>query len=206
MSRVHTDTQTPPRLHSLPSLRIDRPRTAASEPWAWPPVAVALASIALPGLGHLMAGSRRLGWALLAVSAIIVAAIVAYSPRDPVSAFAWVVQPRNLLALLVVDIALLVFRLGAMLDAYLLARRMRPVAAHRGWPIALTLLIALTAAPHIAIGYYDLKTYSFLGSVFDEGASREAVPPPAEVQLSREVRLADGVTPQAPPVVVESNE
>ena len=66
----------------------------------------------------------------------------------------------------------------------------------------LALLLAITAAPHIAVAYYDVITYQFLDEVFDGGNSaRRQTVAPTEVQTTHEVRLADGVNASAPPVV-----
>src|SRR4029453_14917893 len=64
------------------------------------------------------------------------------------------------------------FRVVAVLDAYLLARRdggqRPPVAA--GWRRAgaagLVVVVAFTAAPHAAAAYYQLEAYDLLTSVF----------------------------------------
>jgi LCP family protein required for cell wall assembly len=82
------------------------------------------------------------------------------------------VQPRALLALLVADVGLLVFRVVAVLDAYLLGtrdRRRPPAVAsrwRRGAAAGLVAIVALTAAPHAAAAYYDLEAHDLLTSVF----------------------------------------
>jgi hypothetical protein len=82
-----------------------------------------------------------------------------------------VVQPRALLALLVADAGLLVFRAVAVVDAYLLATRdgrRRPATGgwRRGAVVGLVVVLGLTAAPHAAAAYYDLQAYDLLTSVF----------------------------------------
>jgi LCP family protein required for cell wall assembly len=82
-----------------------------------------------------------------------------------------VVQPQALLALLVADAGLLVFRVVAVVDAYLLASREdRAPAAGVGWrtgaAAGMVALLTLTAAPHAAAAYYNLQAYDLLTSVF----------------------------------------
>ncbi|MGD9714425.1 MAG: hypothetical protein AB7V46_20545 [Thermomicrobiales bacterium] len=182
---------------TLPEITWKRPVT-----WPFPGrviVAAALSAL-IPGTGHVLIGERRKGLLLLAATLVSVLAVVAVVPREPFAALAMLTQPRNLAGLLVADVALLLFRGYAVIDVVRSGRKRAD--NHPGMLVVLALLLAFTAAPHVAVAYYDIVTYQFLENVFDGGNAfrREAVAP-AQVQTTLEIRLADGVNAAAPPVV-----
>src|SRR5690606_18637155 len=82
------------------------------------PLAAALLSIVLPGLGHLFIGERRRGLTLIGITAALIAIALVFSPRDPFEALSMLTQPRNLAGLLIADVAIMAFRLFAVVDAY----------------------------------------------------------------------------------------
>jgi polyisoprenyl-teichoic acid--peptidoglycan teichoic acid transferase len=135
------------------------------------PLVAALLSCLLPGAGQLYLGERRRGTAMLVVTALILA-VAAGLWTEPTAVSRMLVQPQALLALLVADLGLLVFRVVAVLDAYLLATRdrRRAPATAGGWRMGaaagLVAILTLTAAPHAAAAYYDLQAYDLLTSVF----------------------------------------
>jgi LCP family protein required for cell wall assembly len=131
----------------------------------------ALLSCLVPGVGQLFLGHRRRGVAMLVVTVLCLAVGVGLW-SEPSTVSRMLLQPRALLALLVADAGLLVFRVVAVLDAYLLARRdtwQQPAAAagwRKGAAAGLVAVVAFTAAPHAATAYYDLEAYDLLTSVF----------------------------------------
>jgi LCP family protein required for cell wall assembly len=134
------------------------------------PLLAALLSCLIPGTGQLYLGHRRRGTAMLVVTVLFLAVGIGLW-SDPAALSRIAVQPRALLALLVADAGLLVFRVVAVLDAYLLAvRDGRRARASAGWrqgaAVGLVAIVALTAAPHAAAAYYDLQAYDLLTSVF----------------------------------------
>jgi LCP family protein required for cell wall assembly len=134
------------------------------------PLVAALLSCLVPGVGQLYLGYRRRGAAMLVVTVLCLAVAVGLW-SEPSAVSRMLLQPRALLALLVADAGLLVFRVVAVLDAYLLARQdggQRPTAAgwRRGAAAGLVAVVALTAAPHAAAAYYGLEAYDLLTSVF----------------------------------------
>jgi LCP family protein required for cell wall assembly len=135
------------------------------------PLVAALLSCLVPGAGQLYLGERRRAAAMLAVTALCLAVAVGLW-SDPTAVSRMLVQPRALLALLVADLGLLLFRVVAVLDAYLLGtrdqRRTAAVASRwrRGAAAGLVAVVALTAAPHAAAAYYDLEAHDLLTSVF----------------------------------------
>jgi LCP family protein required for cell wall assembly len=135
------------------------------------PLVAALLSCLVPGAGQLYLGERRRAAAMLTVTALCLAVAVGLW-SDPTAVSRMLVQPRALLALLVADLGLLLFRVVAVLDAYLLGtrdqRRTAAVASRwrRGAAAGLVAVVALTAAPHAAAAYYDLEAHDLLTSVF----------------------------------------
>jgi polyisoprenyl-teichoic acid--peptidoglycan teichoic acid transferase len=135
------------------------------------PLVAALLSCLVPGAGQLYLGYRRRGAAMLVVTILCLVAAAGLL-SEPTAVSRMLVQPRALLALLVADLGLLVFRVVAVLDAYLLARRdgFRSPAPTGGWRMGaaagLVAVLTLTAAPHAAAAFYDLQAYDLLTSVF----------------------------------------
>ena len=135
------------------------------------PLVAALLSCLVPGVGQLYLGYRRRGVAMLVVTVLCLAVGVGLW-SEPTALSRMLLQPRSLLALLVADAGLLLFRVVAVVDAYLLARRdgrqRPPVAAgwRRGAAAGLVVVVAFTAAPHAAAAYYQLEAYDLLTSVF----------------------------------------
>ncbi|HTF58421.1 MAG TPA: hypothetical protein VK713_00750, partial [Actinomycetes bacterium] len=124
----------------------------------------------MPGVGQLYLGHRRRGTAMLVVTVLCMAVAVGLW-SEPTAVSRMLLQPRALLALLVADAGLLVFRVVAVVDAYLLARRdggPQPASAgwRRGAAAGLVVVLGLTAAPHAAAAYYDLQAHDLLTSVF----------------------------------------
>jgi polyisoprenyl-teichoic acid--peptidoglycan teichoic acid transferase len=145
------------------------PRGPSREPRGRPLIA-ALLSCLLPGAGQLYLGERRRGAVMLVITVLFLAVGVGLW-SDPAAVSRMVVQPRALLALLVADVGLLVFRAVAVLDAYLLATRERRTPAEAGrWrkgaAAGLVAILAVTAVPHAAAAYYDLQARDLLASVF----------------------------------------
>jgi polyisoprenyl-teichoic acid--peptidoglycan teichoic acid transferase len=135
------------------------------------PLVAALLSCLVPGVGQLYLGYRRRGTVMLVFTVLCLAVAVGLW-SEPTAVSRMLVQPRALLALLVADAGLLVFRVVSVLDAYLLARRdLQPAVARtggwrRGAAAGLVVVVTLTAAPHAAAAYYDLQAYDLLTSVF----------------------------------------
>jgi LCP family protein required for cell wall assembly len=133
------------------------------------PLFAALLSCLLPGAGQLYLGRRRRGWAMVAVTVGCLAMAVGLV-SEPTALSRMVVQPGALLALLLADVGLLVFRAVAVVDAYLLASRGRALATprqlRRSAAAGLAGILALTAAPHTAAAFYDLQAYDLLTTVF----------------------------------------
>ena len=95
---------------------------------------------------------------------------------------------RKLVAsLLALDLALLAFRLFAVVDA-----------SRGGWAVGLAALVALTAAPHVAAGYLTVRSYEVLDHVFaDEEPCGDA--------CDRDAVLLAGADAPLPPSTVNED-
>jgi LCP family protein required for cell wall assembly len=108
----------------------------------------------LPGAGQLYMGARRRGFILVAITAAALLAVLVVGSWISVDAV-WGVDRRLVATILVADLALLAFRLFAVVDA-----------SRGSWAAGLAALVALTAAPHVAAGYLTVRGYSVLENVF----------------------------------------
>jgi polyisoprenyl-teichoic acid--peptidoglycan teichoic acid transferase len=141
---------------------------SSRQPWAF---VAGLLSAVVPGAGQLYVGARRRAALMLGVTILLVFCGMAVALQDEVSLLRLAVQPNVLIALLVFDVAVFVFRAHCTIDAYRCARRARTFAGFpsgaRAWRAAAVLvLVAFVAAPHAGAGYYLARGYDVLTSVF----------------------------------------
>jgi len=130
------------------------------------PFLAALLSAVVPGAGQLYAGRRVRGAVMVAVTAAIFLLAGVLWVQGPVFLLKLLVRPPVLLGLLAANAVLLGFRAVAVVDAHRLAVRARSLAARRASAAALFVLVAVTAAPHVAAAYYNYRSYDLLESVF----------------------------------------
>lgn len=128
--------------------------------------AASVLSFLFPGLGQAYNGDRLLA-SVLAVPVVLALALAALAVitggRDVLTRF---LDMQVLLALVVFDVALLGWRLLAILQAH--AARSRLSA--RGWPTWVTgVLVVVTLATHGTVGYYVTKVIDTLGALSTEG-------------------------------------
>jgi LCP family protein required for cell wall assembly len=135
------------------------------------PLTAAVLSALVPGVGHLYAGRRRRGWALLGLTAVLVLpslaiVIVVLGPWEMsgIRLATAVIRPffdhpSLAVALLIVVIAAFAFRAFAVVDSYRVANGSRwPKAA--GW-LAIAALVGCLLLPHLwaadrALALHDL--------------------------------------------------
>jgi LCP family protein required for cell wall assembly len=158
-----------------------------------------LLSTLVPGVGQVYAGWPRRGLVMIVLAlAIALAAAVAWI-QGPVWVLRLLVQPDVLLALLVANAFVFAFRAHCVLDAYKLAGRRQESRGRTGRAggriVAVSLLLALTAAPHVAAGYYDFRSYDLLTSVFADEEPLDLEP----IALARPAASPASVPPSAPP-------
>jgi len=145
----------------MPELKQSYAVSAAPRPFL-----AALLSAVVPGAGQLYAGRRVRGAVMVAVTAAIFLLAGVLWVQGPLFLLRLLVRPPVLLGLLAANAVLLGFRAVAVVDAYRLAVRARPRAARRASAAALAVLVAVTAAPHVAAAYYNYRSYDLLESVF----------------------------------------
>lgn len=130
-------------------------------------------SFVLPGLGQSWLGDFRRGLTLALPVLLLIGfglGIVMFQGRA--RALGLLVQPGVLIALLILNAALLAWRIGAIVDAWRLARRTSPqiVAASRTRQVAaatvLGVLLAATLGMHVGLGFLGYKTYDTITTVF----------------------------------------
>jgi LCP family protein required for cell wall assembly len=107
----------------------------------------------LPGLGQLYLGARRRGLLLLAIAGAAVLALTLVASSGTFSG----VDRKLVAVVLTLDLLLLALRLFAVVDA-----------SRGSWATGVALLVALTAAPHVASGWITVRGYDVLESVFAE--------------------------------------
>ena len=169
-------------------------------------VVAAVLSMLVPGAGQLYEGARRLGLLLLAISAALALALLALAAADPLGLGASLLDRRLLAAILLANLALLAFRLFAVVDAW---RRGRGAVASRVAAVALAAIAAATAAPHVAAGYVAARSYGVVESVFASEEPRDVLParglflaPERSASLPRPVwprRITSSRSAAAPP-------
>ena len=111
-------------------------------------------SMLVPGAGQLYAGARRRGLVLLGLTGAALLGLLALTSWLAADHL-WGVDRRLVAAVLAVDLALLGLRLFAVVDA-----------SRGGWAVGLAVLVALTAAPHVAAAWVTVRSYDVLDSVF----------------------------------------
>jgi LCP family protein required for cell wall assembly len=157
-------------------------------------------SFVLPGLGQGLSGAIIRG-ALLALPVLVLFGFVlAALGHGMIHLAGQLLQPPVIVAILVVDVVLLVYRAAAIVDAYLLAQRRHPVRStrrHRAISIGvLAVLLVTTLSMHAWLGVVELKTYDAVARITSPygpnggvGELPTAAPTPT---------LAPGATPGPP--------
>lgn len=136
------------------------------------PILAAVLSALFPGAGQWYGGRRARGFMFAAPVAIALVAIAVGSLTgtiDPRSVLTWVVQPDLLRLSLIVSLAVLVWHLAAIIDAYLITggRWSSPRLA----PVVVTGLLLLVAMPQVAAAAYTVRGIGLLEEVFVAEAS-----------------------------------
>jgi LCP family protein required for cell wall assembly len=169
-------------------------------------------SFVFPGLGQGWAGARWRG-VLLALPILVLVGFAAGTVmRQGWSRTAgMLLQPEVLIALIVLDVALLAYRAGAILDAFVLARRRWPSAARHAprtaGSVLLAILLLATLGMHAGLGYIGYKTYDTITTVFNPVGTPEptVVPTPGPSTTGPATPTAEP-TPQPTPQPIWSDD
>lgn len=188
-----TQDQPPSRAAGPVHVRVERPRTRRGRldtPRSGA-LRAALLSLLWPGAGQLYVGRWHRGLAFVSVALGLAVLALVPVTAGPAHVAGLLVRPDVLVGVLVADLALLAFRLVAVVDAYRQARahchpgRSAGVLATLRQPArilsigGLVAVVALTALPHVAVGYYDVQAQGLLSEVFPSAQTLEAARPPA---------------------------
>lgn len=131
------------------------------------PLLAAFASAIVPGTGQMLAGDSRRGGILFGVDLGLVVLLLVFF-NDRVDVLTAAVEPSTLAILMILNIALLGFRVWAADDAYRTAKRLGGVDRSASGTVVMAgvVLGAVLLLPHVIFGYYDLVQYNLLNDVF----------------------------------------
>jgi LCP family protein required for cell wall assembly len=144
------------------------------------PIVAATLSFLLPGAGQAWAG--KVGRGLVFVTPIVLLLIgggAVLTTQGTAHTLGLALQPGVLLGFVALNLALAAWRVAAIVDAYLIARRRWPEAGGREprW-ISVAVMVALlvvTLGTHAGLGYVGYQTYDTVTTVF---ATPSPDPPP----------------------------
>lgn len=165
-------------------------------------------SLVLPGAGQLHAGARARGAAMIGVAVALLVAALALAGQDVAFLLGQALRPEVLLGALALNAAVLLFRAGAIADAWRLGRRPAGRVARAA---LLPALLALAVVPHVAVAWYQWSAYDTVTTIFADVDPGEVAPglpfggtgaggAPEPGPLERPLSFApDGGVPPEPP-------
>ncbi len=128
-------------------------------------LAAAALSAVIPGLGQAVNRRPRLAAVFLVPTLILVlVAVLLFVSQSPTRLLAWVISPPVLGTLLMLNVAILVWRLVAMGQAFLDTRRTGP--AGRLGVVGMAVLALVVVAPHLAVWRYGTILDEAFGQIF----------------------------------------
>jgi polyisoprenyl-teichoic acid--peptidoglycan teichoic acid transferase len=134
-------------------------------------VVAGLLSLLFPGAGQLYVGARRRGLILMGISAALCLGALALVAIDPLGVALPLLGPGLLAVVLLANLALLAFRLFAIIDAWRWGRG----AASMMTVLAVAALTAVAAVPHVAAAYVSVRGYDVLDTVFAEAEPKDVL-------------------------------
>ena len=128
------------------------------------PLLAALLSAVIPGAGQWYAGRRLRAWLYFAPIVVLAVATISMANRGAVDVFQLLVQPSVLRTLLVLDLVVLMWRVAAVVDAYLVAGG----GTSFRWAASavVVVLVVVVTAPHVVAGSYGVRSIELLETVF----------------------------------------
>ncbi len=141
-------------------------------------------SFVFPGLGQGVTGAVLRGALLAGPAIVLVAGGLWLLGQSKVRVLGLFLDPAVVGALLVLDAVLLLYRLAAIMDAYLVSRRLHPAdgTSRSRRVVSVGILVALllaTVSMHAAVGVMGYKTYVADSKFFDPvgpGGGQDEVP------------------------------
>ncbi|MGA7272555.1 MAG: LCP family protein, partial [Acidimicrobiia bacterium] len=125
------------------------------------PERAAILSALFPGWGQYAQGRPRRALPFLIGAATITILVLAGLTAGPTRIAGWLVDPTVLILLIVANVIVAVFRFLAVWDA-------GRIGQGRSALVVGTVVVLLVAIPHLALGWVQVRTYTFLTSVFAE--------------------------------------
>ena len=149
------------------------------------PIVAGALSFVLPGLGQVWLGQVLRG--MLLVAPLVLLAVgtgLVLATQGVYRSLGLLLQPPVLVSLLLLNAVIVVVRLFAILDAYLLAERggtRRGTRGARQWiaTVVLAALLLATLGEHAALGYVGYQTYDTVTTVFAPPSTPQPSPTPA---------------------------
>lgn len=132
--------------------------------------AAAALSFVFPGGGQAYNGQWALAWLLAAPVLLLVAFAILVASVGGAGVLGRLLDARVLIALIVLDLALLGWRLVAIVQAH---SARSSLSSRTGWPVWVTaVLVLVTVSMHALPAYYAAKAIDTLGSVALEGGGQ----------------------------------
>ena len=170
----------------------------------WRGLVAAALSAVLPGLGQLLSRRRARAATLIGLSAAL-GLLGWWQVPDAATWLAWVLDGQARPWLHVANAALLLLRLGAAADAYLLAARPpaipvlpRTVTAMAATTLGMGVLLAGTILPHVALGYTTERAAAVLDQVLLTNGDTDARAGSVPVDAATPPRVPVTALPDAP--------
>ena len=168
------------------------------------PLVAATLSLLVPGAGQLYAGARRRGLILLGVTVALCLAVAAALATRPLDIALGLLGRPLLAAVLAANLVFLALRVFAVVDAWRVSASVPTGLA----AAALASLVAVTAAPHVAVGYAAVEGYSTVEAVFADEEPGDVLPSrgPFLRETRREPRAEPRREPRREPVTLPKGE
>ncbi len=144
------------------------------------PGAAAVLSLVVPGLGQMFAGAARRGLLVALPTAVVIVVIGSAVSGGLKSLLASLVQPEVVMGIIVLNGVFAIYHLFAIVDAYLVAARLRHRPRLGAKPVAV-LAATLVAAVglHGLVGALGVKAYDTVSAVFVPTGGGIAIPEPS---------------------------
>ncbi len=120
-------------------------------------------SVVLPGAGQIHGGARARGAAMVGVAVALLIGALVLARQDVVYLVGQALRPEVLLGALALNGAVLMFRAGAVADAWRLGSRPARRAARAA---LLAALLAVVAVPHAVAAWYQWSAYDAVTTIF----------------------------------------
>lgn len=168
------------------------------------PVVAAVLSAVVPGAGQWYAGRRLRSLIYFVPILLVLVGVGAGAATGSLglrSLLGWVVQPTLLRVSLVANVAVLGWRIAAVVDAYVVAGGRRPSPGFA--VLLLAVLAGVVAAPQVAVASYTVRSIALIEAVFV--VEEEPIQEVLSVEMIREPAPPEKRPEPTEPVEFESS-